>query len=572
MKKIIFLVVLLMGAAGAVWYFSSSSGSLKADYYAAYLPQNTLATVSLHDLKQLSATFPASPLGHFFAKPAMHGVLSELGVPEQGVQEYDDIYDGIAGVMTDPAFQQVFGDDGVVAVLSPDVTRLRKDGGDELKKSLLLFGTSSVAGPLESFARLVMSKDVSRETVNGLEMSRITVDDNEVLYGYAKKGVLLLAYEAANIARAVKQKESGSGLLDSTAFKQAQSFWAESSLARIYSRNFVNSAAVRSLLTATDDKQAEQVAAFLQGISSVNSVVAGDDSTLRFSTRFEHVYDQLHATVKKQLKAASDKNLSLGMVNSNALIYYWVSPLHKEYLQELLSVTNMARYEQIDKMVQQELGVDLATLLSAVGPQLGLVMNDMVDTGLFPLPKIVCFLQIRDSQRAKTLLDTLRKRIKEQGFAAEQTEQVNGHTIYYWSILPGEATQLALVQTKNMFYLANGKASLKPFLQDDYTPDALPDQMSGVVGTDLARQITTSNYTTVVVRPALLATRIRGGINWLVGMLEATQGKKADALRKSLFGLLESVDVFTTTTDIRKERTLAIMDFTLKNETAPVSK
>ena len=126
MKKIILVVLLLLGVAGATYYITRPSSSLSLDYYAEYLPQDTLATVSLIDLKGLSERFPASALGRFFAKPTMHGMLSELGVPDQGLQEYDDIYDGIADVLTNPAFRQVFGDDAVVALLPPDGAFLQK--------------------------------------------------------------------------------------------------------------------------------------------------------------------------------------------------------------------------------------------------------------------------------------------------------------------------------------------------------------------------------------------------------------------------------------------------------------
>ncbi len=109
MKKIILIVFLVAGAAGAFLYLNRATTPADSEYYADYLPQDTLATVSLLDLKGLSETFPLSSLGNFFAKSTIHGILTELGSPAEGLKEYDDIYDGIAGVMTNPAFRQVFG-------------------------------------------------------------------------------------------------------------------------------------------------------------------------------------------------------------------------------------------------------------------------------------------------------------------------------------------------------------------------------------------------------------------------------------------------------------------------------
>jgi hypothetical protein len=57
----------------------------------------------------------------------------------------------------------------------------------------------------------------------------------------------------------------------------------------------------------------------------------------------------------------------------------------------------------------------------------------------------------------------------------------------------------------------------------------------------------------VVIRPVLLATQVREGANWLAGILEATQGKTADNLRKEVFALLESLEVVVGTGNVQKD-------------------
>ncbi|RUM39582.1 MAG: hypothetical protein DSY58_00215 [Desulfobulbus sp.] len=562
MKKLLILALLLLGAAGAAFYFMRSSSPAAADYYADYLPENTLATASFVDLQGLSETFPATSLGHFVAKPTVHRILGEIGVPPQGLKEYDDVYDGLAGVMTNPAFRQVFGDDAVVAVLPPDVELLRKDPEKELKKSLLVFGTSSVAGPLDSFARLVMSKNVGKETVEGLELTRIEVDDNDVVYGYAKKGVVILSYAPANIVRAMQQKEAGSGLREFAFFTAAKGFWTKKAATqRVYTRSYVNFTRIRSLFSESMNPQEREIGKYLQGFKSMSSVMVEDHDTLEMSTQLEYTFDELHPWVRDQYKAVSKQNYSLGLLSNKSLVYYWVSLLNKDYLKNLLAAANEDQYKQIDSQVRKELGVSLDECIAAVGPQLGLVVNDVVNTGLFPLPKAVFFLEVRDPAIAQKLFDTLRKRIAERGFATEQHEQVNGKTIYYWSILPGEATQLALVLTDKMVYLANGKASLKLVLDPKYKQTELPAGMAETLGSDLVKSVKSSNYTTVVARPALLATQVREGITWLAGMLEATRGITAEQLKKEILSLMESVDVVTATSNIALEHTVSSIVF-----------
>jgi hypothetical protein len=554
MKKIIIFILLLVGAAGAAMYFTRSTSPVAGDYYYAdYLPQNTLATVSLLDLKGLTDSFPASTLGKFLSKPTVHGILTELGAKSEAITEYDKIYDGLAGVLTNPAFRQIFGDDAVVAILSPDAARLQHEPEQEILKSFVVFGTSSVSGALDSFARLVMSKSVVKESVDGLDITRIQLDENESIYGYTENGVLILAYEPGNIAAAVKRKSVDDSLQKTAFFTAVKKFWDQSAGGREYARTYVNLVAIRTLLTGSDDEDGRQLAGYLQGFKGMGSVIFDRQDELHVTSRMNYDYDDLNDLVKKQYQAVSKENLSLGLLSPETLAYYWVSLVDKDYVKGLLSATDDEQYKKADARVQRELGLSLDEAIDAVGPQTGLVVNEIVNTGLFPLPKVVLFMQIRDHAVALKIVNRLRKDIAGRGFAAEQSEEVNGHTIYYWSILPGEATQPAIVLTDNMIYIANGKSTLAALVGRDSKPGALSTPMAELLGKDQVQNITTSNYTTLVMRPERLATEVKDAADWLAGMLAASNGLSAEMLKQEILKLMHSVDVVTATSNIRKD-------------------
>ena len=561
MKKILILVLLLAGTAGAVLYFSRSTSPVESEYYADYLPENTLATVSLIDLKGLTDSFPASSLGRFLAKPTVHGIMTELGAAPEDMDHYDEMYDGLAGVMTNPAFRQVFGDDAVVALLSPDPARLRADPEQEVQHSLLVFGTSSVSGPLDSFAQLVMSKSVSKETVDGLTLTRIQLDENEVIYGYADGGVVVLAYEPANIAQAVKQKQAGGGLQESAFFAAAQKFWSESAGGREYAHAYVNIAQIHTLLDASEEQQAKDAADFLQGFKGIGSVIVDQQGELHITTRMEYDFASLNELIRHQYQSVSKENLSLDLITPQTLVYYWASTLDKEFVKGLLSATDEEQYKQAEARVQKELGLSLDEIIAAVGPQSGMVVNEIVNTGLFPLPKVIFFLQIRDHKVAQLVLDNVRSKIAERGFATEQSLQVNGDTIYFWSVLPGEATQPALVLTDNMLYLANGKSSLERLVAGDQSPAGLPADMAASLGPELVAMIESSNYNTFIMSPARLATQVKDAADWLAGMLAASKGVSADKLKQEILTLMHSIDVVTATSDIQKDYAVSALVF-----------
>jgi hypothetical protein len=561
MKKIIILVLLLAGAAGAVMYISRSTSPVTSDYYADYLPKDTLATVSLIDLNGLTDSFPASTLGKFLAKPTVHGILTELGAKPEAITEYDKIYDDLAGVMTNPAFRQIFGDDTVVAILSPDASRLQNEPEQEILKSILVFGTSNVSGPLDSFARLVMSDNVVKENVNGLDITRIQLDENEVIYGYSENGVLILAYDPGNLAAAVKRKSAADVLRNSASFTDVKKIQAQSAGGREYAETYINLAAIRALLKGSNDEDGKQLAKYLQGFNGMGSVIFDRQGELLVTSRMNYDYAALNDLVKQQYQAVSDENLSLALLTPEALAYYWVSLLDKNYIKELLSATDDRQYKKADARVQRELGLSLDEVIDAVGPQAGLVVNEIVNTGLFPLPKVVLYLQIRDHAVALKIVDRLRKDIADRGFAAEQSEEVNGNTIYYWSVLPGEATQPALVLTDNMIYAANGKSTLAAIVSQESTSGAVPEPMAEVLGNDLVQNITKSNYTTFVMRPERLAVEVKDAADWLAGMLAASNGLSVDKLKQELLKLMHSVDVVTITSTIQKDFAVSSLVF-----------
>ena len=570
MKKIVLIVLLLAGAAGAVLYFNRAAAPVADDYYAAYLPQDTLAVVSLIDLKGLSESFPASTLGTFLAKPTVHGMLTELGVQPDDLAEYDSFYDGLAGVMTNPAFRQVFGDDAVAAVLSPNAGLLQSDTEQELRKSLLVFGTSSVSGALDSFARLVMSKSVTQESVDGLDVTRIQVDENEVIYGYADGGVLVLAYEPGNIAAAVKRKQTGSSLQESAAYGAVKTFWAQAAGGREYARTYLNLFQVRGLLAGSADEDGRQLAEYFQGFQGMGSVIFDREGALHVTSRVNYDSTALNDLVKKQYQAVSKENISLGLLTSKALLYYWASVVDKAYIKGLMSAADDAQYRKADTRMQRELGLSLDEVIGAVGPQTGLVVNEIVNAGLFPLPKVVLYLQIRDHDVAGKIIERLRKDIADRGFAAEQSEEVNGHTIYYWSVLPGEATQPALVLTDTMLYVANGKSALAALVDQGATPAVLPAAMAETLGDELVEKVSDSNYTTFVLRPKRLAGQLKDAADWLAGMLAAGNGVSAEQLKLEILKLMGSVDVLTATSHIEKE--YAVSSLVLKQAATPAEK
>ncbi|RWX50498.1 hypothetical protein VU00_10673, partial [Candidatus Electrothrix marina] len=99
----------------------------------------------------------------------------------------------------------------------------------------------------------------------------------------------------------------------------------------------------------------------------------------------------------------------------------------------LASAETEQQYSELEKTVQDKAGFSLDKFLEAVGPRAGISVHEIVNAGMFPLPKTVAALQVQDRKAAGRALEKLRDTLKKQGLASEHQEKVQGHTLYYWT-------------------------------------------------------------------------------------------------------------------------------------------
>jgi hypothetical protein len=168
-----------------------------------------------------------------------------------------------------------------------------------------------------------------------------------------------------------------------------------------------------------------------------------------------------------------------------------------------------------------------------------LAVSEVVNVGLFPLPKLVLFAQIQQPKMARKLIDRLRQKMAERGLSEKVTES-NGHPIYSWSLLPTEAAHPALALTDTMLYFANGEAALKALLAEE--GKGLSSPVRDLLGTELSAQFSTANSSAFAVRPAQLAAEAQKVANWAVMAFSASGSQSAKQLREALVKLMQSLD------------------------------
>jgi len=562
-KNIGIILGCLVIVAVGVYLLLGKNGAAAARF-ARYLPGDAVASVSLTHLNSVTDGFTATALGRFLAKDTVHGILQELRVDQRDIDQYDQVHDTVAQVMTNPAFRTVFGDDSTVALLQPDRPLLARDPAAALRASLVVVAATPASGALDLFARLVAGKDLTRETVDGLQLTRIVIDPHQTVYGLADGRTVLLAYAPAALKACMAARQADISLEKNPAFQAATAFWQPFPFATTYSRVFLNTGLIADLLKTAGLPELKQSGELLQGMEAAVSITYGTKQGLESRARTRYRYDQLHPLVKSAVDAAATTNPSLHLLRESTLAYSWASSLRPELFRQTFA-GNTQDSQRADAELRRVLGVSMDDLGKAIGPQYGGVLDDIVKTGLFPVPKMTLFLGVRDRRIAETAVNNIRRTVAGYGVASEEQEAVGGSTIYSWPLLPGEVAQPAMVLTDTMFYLATSKQALKEILTTTAPREALAAPVATMLGPELGNRIGRANFGSFIVYPQRMSRQTGEMIDWVAGILATTKNISISRLNREMVQLLRSTELIAATSDLGREQA----DWSLTLRSAP---
>ncbi len=540
--------VVLVGAIAGFYLFSAKQAGDEASY-SDYLPGDTLATMRLTHVNQISDSFAKSPLGRLLGKESMAAIFTELHAEEEAVLTYNRFHDTLVELTGNPAFRTVFGDDTTLALLKPHVQQLEENAQQELERTMVAFATTAATGALDMFAGLLESEQVSREEVQGYTMTKVQVDGKNEIYGFAGNGIVLLSYNPDTIAACLNVRAQGESLRGAAAFQQAEQYWNSQKGKTVYSKFFVNIGVLQELFEASVNEQGKAVAEMLEGISFLASVTSGQGNDIYSDSTAGFAYEQLHPMIKEAINTQSVTNTTLHLLGEKCLVYNWASSLSPEFMRYSLADSDVAGLEEV---LQRELGVSLEELLNTVGPQYGFVINDIVNTGFLPVPKLIFFSQIRNHEAALSILTAIREKINGRGLVAEQQLTVGEHIIYYWPVMPGEATQLGMVLTPTMLYIANGTSVLADIVEHK-NGSGLSAQVVEDLGGALEKEVGTAGMGAAVIYPARMAKELQGVAQWIFTTMAATQDVSVSTLGRGILEIMRAYEVIVVTSNLSRE-------------------
>jgi len=221
MKKIaLFLVVVILFGAGWAYLYLHPTAPADKREYAAYLPAETLLTLSLRDVNALTDLLPRTSLGHFFSGSTLADIFSEFHLSSEQIQSYAALSNQLSAALHHPVFRMVFGDDLDLALLPPDPLLLQTAPQKALEDSLVVLATTSSAQTLIKMAQTMRPGRIIRIRYGGLELMEIRLNSGRMLYAWSLENRLFLAASAAIIKRCQEAHDSGMTLEQTPLFQE----------------------------------------------------------------------------------------------------------------------------------------------------------------------------------------------------------------------------------------------------------------------------------------------------------------------------------------------------------------
>ena len=278
-----------------------------------------------------------------------------------------------------------------------------------------------------------------------------------------------------------------------------------------------------------------------QVLNNVKGIEAfGFSSHLSSPIRLDHylIFDPaaLSSDMALAYTCAPQENETISFVPKDVLGYQWSNCLRLGHYWDQI-VGELENQNESDSKVgeiEQMVGLSIADkLLPMFGDEIGGYLKD-VEIGMFPLPKFLLFIKIKDQSGVEGLLGKL----EQQPLIALQEENYQGSTIKYFPLPLGKGIQPGYCFLKDYLLVTTSrqliKDSLEAFNNKEMALPSSPDFKEIDFG------LTKKNRAVQFVRIKDIVGKIGGVIQWASQWMDV-RDQKADAFKSGRQKPLEEV-------------------------------
>ncbi len=476
MRKIVILSVIavLTASAGAYVYFYQPFARQTA--MEAVLPGNTLAMVRICELKKQIERFNDGRMGRSLAGIDLQRLMAAMEVqPDQRLKITQGLETFKAATQS-PWFDALFGQDISVAVLNISLDPQQFENNDLqplLDAAVLVARPKQPTRVLESLSSMFATQiSVQTQDYQQWRINQFALDNGKTVYYALNDGLIIAGLSALPVQRCLEQS-----LQPETSLLHAQTY--QRHCAGMFKNGqtdliaFAAAGRAIALLGEAVGRQAEKAPQMnllktqlegMQGIETINLAKFDDGTPLVRSKMIVGIdRQQMSPGLTRALSIAPASNPTLKHAPADVLLYSWQNTFDlKLYWQQIQQHPGMTpeSVAQIKQSFATKTGMQLEALLEAFGTQAGLLINDINMDGMFPIPELALFIEIKQPDR----IDQLIKQQISQFNMPLQQEAYRGTDLQYVMLPAGANLSPAYAFSEGFCTLAINRTLLKSML------------------------------------------------------------------------------------------------------------
>lgn len=408
-KFLVVFVVLVMGlSAGAYIYYYKPFAP--ASSMETLLPGDTLGMVRICHLDKQIDQFKNGKLGKALLELDWQRLMTILEIPAPVQNQIRDRLKKVEESMNSPLFDSFLGQDTALAILDTEIDPALIEAGNVQGLLDAVVAIARPKHPAAIFDHLTSMFDTQlakeTEAYKEWEIVKLSMDPRAALY-YALDGDLMIAgVSAVPVKRCLDQIGSvATSLAEFPYFKDhgRDLFVDGQTEGQMYVNMEKLLARIKVLVdqgTADDPSLAAFTAQMenFQGIESFHWVQYDDGSPVIQSKMLVGMdRDRLAPQVRRAVEISPSTNPTLTKAPDNALLYSWQNNFDLKNFWEQIAENPDITPEDLDKIKQSFLiysGIDLETFIGLFGHQFGLLLKDVKQGPMFPIPVFALFFEI----------------------------------------------------------------------------------------------------------------------------------------------------------------------------------
>ncbi len=417
MKKVVILIVVLgLVAIGTSYFLKTAHKEVKP---AKLLPADTLLMVELVNLEKSIDGFKSGKLGQKLKEIDLTGVMQNLEVPVNTIEEYEKTKSAVLSTLDSMLFKELFGQETVLAVLPLKIDNLTPEGLKKALGSLVLISRPKSSAELVEFVSRILAKNLKFQTevYAGYEIKSFELDSDITVHYSLADGLLVATLDRQAIITCLDLRKNQQPSLDQNKYYQN----LRSKLASSGTKTFVynNTKKMyesilnisRLIIKEEEFSDTERSLAAFKGFKAIGYASYDDGSDL-LQDRTLVMIDKkgLEPVYAKAYCSEPGKNKTLQIVPDNTLIYYWANNMYLKSFWDIYSENQYLNDEEKESMktsLEKETGVSFDEALQAFGNQFGIILTDINTGGLFPIPELTFFVEIANQDTVAKLIDSV---------------------------------------------------------------------------------------------------------------------------------------------------------------------